>query len=76
MMSRAQRIESVTGFREPAAKGAIVRGMRPTETALGGVSYVCNWTMACSVEEDAGVVDPCLPPHGSSGCTYLSKLQW
>ena len=34
MTSRAQRIESVIGFREPAAKGAIVRGMRPAETIL------------------------------------------
>jgi hypothetical protein len=32
--SRAQRIESVTGFSEPAAKGAIVRGMRPADTIL------------------------------------------
>lgn len=33
---RAQRMESVTGFSEPAAKGATVRGMRPAETILGG----------------------------------------
>jgi hypothetical protein len=31
---RAQRIESVTGFSEPAAKGAMVKGTRPAETIL------------------------------------------
>jgi hypothetical protein len=34
MTRRAQRIESVTGFNEPAAKGAMVKGTRPAEMIL------------------------------------------
>lgn len=34
MTRRAQRMESVTGLREPAAKGATVRGIRPADTIL------------------------------------------
>jgi hypothetical protein len=34
--SRAQKIESVTGFSDPAAKGARVRGTIPAEMALVG----------------------------------------
>ena len=30
----AQRIESMTGFRVPAAKGATVRGISPIDRAL------------------------------------------
>lgn len=51
--SRAQRIESVTGFSEPAAKGAIVRGMRPAETILGHCQ-LCS-PSRCS----ASLVFPC-----------------
>src|SRR3989337_1765405 len=39
---RAHRMESVTGFREPAAKGAIVKGMSPAEMILGCVLVDCS----------------------------------
>jgi hypothetical protein len=32
--SRAHRIESITGFSDPAAKGATVKGTRPAATSL------------------------------------------
>jgi hypothetical protein len=32
--SSEQRTASVTGLRDPAAKGAMVRGIRPTATSL------------------------------------------
>ena len=36
---RAQRIESVSGFRDPAAKGAMVKGIRPAETILSKLQW-------------------------------------
>lgn len=52
---RAQRMESVTGFSDPAANGARVRGMRPAETILfGDVSHITeiaamSWSMALHI---------------------------
>ena len=34
----AAKIASSVGLRDPAAKGAMVRGTRPTDTSLGNVS--------------------------------------
>jgi hypothetical protein len=36
---RAQRIESVSGFSDPAAKGAMVKGIRPAETILSKLQW-------------------------------------
>jgi hypothetical protein len=35
----AQRIASVIGFKDPAANGAMVRGMRPAETKRSNVQW-------------------------------------
>lgn len=35
-MSSAQSVASITGFSDPAAKGAMVSGTRPAETSLFG----------------------------------------
>ena len=40
MTKRAHRIESVSGFSDPAAKGAMVKGMRPAETILCHCQFV------------------------------------
>lgn len=34
-----QRMASMTGFKEPAAKGAMVRGIRPTEMRRSKVQW-------------------------------------
>jgi len=39
MRIAAQRIASVVGFNDPAANGAIVRGMRPAETKRSNVQW-------------------------------------
>lgn len=46
----AQNTASIVGFREPAANGAIVRGIRPAETRRSKV----QWYEPCDGEE-AGV---------------------
>lgn len=43
IISVAHRIASVTGFKEPAAKGAIVRGIRPTEIRRSKVQWYDPW---------------------------------
>lgn len=37
------RIASVMGFNDPAANGAIVRGMRPAETRRSNVQWYEPW---------------------------------
>lgn len=59
MMSE-QRIASVVGLREPAAKGAMVRGIRPTATSLcNDISKALH--IHCEIRE---------------GRAHLSKVQW
>jgi hypothetical protein len=48
---REHRMASMTGLREPAAKGAMVRGTRPTQTALLSVSFGFSGLLVSGLSE-------------------------
>jgi hypothetical protein len=62
MTSRAHRMESVTGFNDPAAKGAMVNGIMPAATTLH--TYIST------------SFNPWISFFPYQGFTHLSKLQW
>jgi hypothetical protein len=75
---RAQRIESVTGLKEPAANGAIVKGIRPAEMILSSISsWYFNGQTPQSLHASFFPISQFLPQRLSEDYSfpYLSKLQ-
>ena len=69
-------MESVTGFKDPAAKGARVKGMRPAETILFNVNNALDeeWSPKMMFQFEFYWVYPSSALY--VGPTHLSKLQW